>query len=620
MEKGRGIAQDPEGNVITSATITITDYPGPGASTIYSDNSLTPLSNPFTSSSTDGTYEFYAANGRYTATAAKAGEETKQLTDFILFDGAYLEQPTKAATAALQLTQYDAGKKIFITSADGGPGTIRYDVGGGHSDDDLTYCGTKFIINSDPTIYWERDNPYPVNSAWYGDDFTKLTNQAYIPAGTYTLSSNTTLDVGLYGFFGDGYNYNRNTSAYSGTIINGTGGLIFASTTPASEGTTALERIEIGKFQQSYTGTGTALKVDNIIYSTISAVEIDLNNSGAIGIEYDHWGFFSVIEEALVKRFTGTGILISGSGTKHVVRDCNISSTNATAEAGVETNLAGTEVHGGQINVDNSGNGIGVLFNNEGAATLNGGLVDGTLCEADTAVKITGTTHGWNNIVVRNTRNLLGSGQVGVNFDRANYCVLQGATAVSATGGTIAIFGATATYCGVEGDYQVCRSGFTVNASATGSWVKCTSRIAYADRANLTTDSNLTVIAENVEYVGRTIHNGIAWDKHRQNVADDAAIAITPPEDLGQIKISTGNATGEFILASYNVGGGNMESLLIGSEAEVNVTDGTLTGTTGTDTKIIVRCDSTSGDVYIENRLGATRSIYIEFSHISANL
>ena len=205
MEKGRGIAQDPEGNVITSATITITDYPGPGASTIYSDNSLTPLSNPFTSSSTDGTYEFYATNGRYTATAAKAGEETKQLTDFILFDGAYLEQPTKAATAALQLTQYDAGKKIFSTSADGGPGTIRYDVGGGHSDDDPTYCGTKFIINSDPTIYWERDDVIEVDPRWYGsaidgstDDSTTL--QACIDAnkgGTIIIPEGDCLHAGI---------------------------------------------------------------------------------------------------------------------------------------------------------------------------------------------------------------------------------------------------------------------------------------------------------------------------------------------------------------------------------------------------------------------------------------
>ena len=64
---------------------------------------------------------------------------------------------TKAAVAALGMTQYHAGLKVFITSADGGAGTIRYDVGGGHSDDDATYCGNKFIINGDDTIYWERD-------------------------------------------------------------------------------------------------------------------------------------------------------------------------------------------------------------------------------------------------------------------------------------------------------------------------------------------------------------------------------------------------------------------------------------------------------------------------------
>ena len=64
MQKYINNVQDTFGNAIGSVTVTIRDNPGGGVSTIYSDNSLTGKSNPFTNDS-DGEFFFYAADGRY---------------------------------------------------------------------------------------------------------------------------------------------------------------------------------------------------------------------------------------------------------------------------------------------------------------------------------------------------------------------------------------------------------------------------------------------------------------------------------------------------------------------------------------------------------------------------
>jgi hypothetical protein len=56
-----------------------------GAATIYSDNGVTPLANPFLSSAT-GRIDFYAANGRYDVVVSKTGYLTVTISDIELDD------------------------------------------------------------------------------------------------------------------------------------------------------------------------------------------------------------------------------------------------------------------------------------------------------------------------------------------------------------------------------------------------------------------------------------------------------------------------------------------------------------------------------------------------------
>ena len=55
-----------------------------GAATLYSDNGVTPLANPFLSSAT-GRIDFYAANGRYDVVVSKVGYLSVTISD-IEFD------------------------------------------------------------------------------------------------------------------------------------------------------------------------------------------------------------------------------------------------------------------------------------------------------------------------------------------------------------------------------------------------------------------------------------------------------------------------------------------------------------------------------------------------------
>lgn len=72
MQKFFGLAQDTAGNIIPSASITVNLAGTATLATIYSSNSYAALANPFVADS-DGTWEYFAADGRYDVVLVKAG-------------------------------------------------------------------------------------------------------------------------------------------------------------------------------------------------------------------------------------------------------------------------------------------------------------------------------------------------------------------------------------------------------------------------------------------------------------------------------------------------------------------------------------------------------------------
>lgn len=79
MQLYQDTVQDRNGNVISRATITITDSPGGATSTVYAADVVGANINPITTDS-DGQYEFYAVPGAYTITVTKSGVTTEAKT------------------------------------------------------------------------------------------------------------------------------------------------------------------------------------------------------------------------------------------------------------------------------------------------------------------------------------------------------------------------------------------------------------------------------------------------------------------------------------------------------------------------------------------------------------
>lgn len=88
MQRFGGVIQDTLGNALANSTVTVFSGGSTGLAVLYSDNVRTGLGNPFISG-VDGTYEFYAQDGRYDITPTKAGYSisTVPVRDQILYDG-----------------------------------------------------------------------------------------------------------------------------------------------------------------------------------------------------------------------------------------------------------------------------------------------------------------------------------------------------------------------------------------------------------------------------------------------------------------------------------------------------------------------------------------------------
>lgn len=79
---------------VANASVTVLTSPGGVSATIYSDNGVTAATNPLTTAA-DGSFSFYAANGRYTLAISYLGVN-KTLLDIVLED-----DPTQANTVVI---------------------------------------------------------------------------------------------------------------------------------------------------------------------------------------------------------------------------------------------------------------------------------------------------------------------------------------------------------------------------------------------------------------------------------------------------------------------------------------------------------------------------------------
>jgi hypothetical protein len=158
MQKAFGNLQDTSGNAVGSATLTVYDAGTTDLSSIYSDNGVTPESNPFTIE-TDGEWSFYAADGEYDLQFVKTGYATQTFDDLSLFDRAsvitalagvtgfkFIQSSTPSASAADEWwLDTDDGKIYKSTAAGSGSWVLQYQ-------NVLNSASEPVIINSTLTV------------------------------------------------------------------------------------------------------------------------------------------------------------------------------------------------------------------------------------------------------------------------------------------------------------------------------------------------------------------------------------------------------------------------------------------------------------------------------------
>jgi len=163
---------DSTGAVRASGIVTFYDNKTTDLASIFSDEALTVAqSNPYT----------LDASGRIVGDVKYTGVLTLKIQNSDLSDirtdddvatiegSAAITAASKSIAAAISLTSADAGRKIFITSSDGGEFTVRYDVSAPYADNGGTYTGTQFIPSGgDGTIGIVRDYSGAFNIVWFG--------------------------------------------------------------------------------------------------------------------------------------------------------------------------------------------------------------------------------------------------------------------------------------------------------------------------------------------------------------------------------------------------------------------------------------------------------------------
>jgi len=98
VQKYSNVVQDTHGNAIAGVSVQVNLAAG-GAATVYSDDGVTPLTNPLTTES-DGSFKFYASNGLYSLVMTKSGYtfDSTDTSNIRLYDPANT-LPTGTATS-----------------------------------------------------------------------------------------------------------------------------------------------------------------------------------------------------------------------------------------------------------------------------------------------------------------------------------------------------------------------------------------------------------------------------------------------------------------------------------------------------------------------------------------
>ena len=180
---------DRNGNVVQGASVAVTTSGG-AAATIYSDNGITPISSLVTGS--DGSFSFYAANGRYTITVTY-GQGVAARSDVTLFDPA---DSGAVDSSKVSFTQAGAGA-VTTTAQDQLRGfAVRpenYGATGDGTTDDSS--ALQKALDTGKLVFLA-----PAKTYAFGSQLTPPSNGGFVGGGTLKmLTSAGKFDASAYG-------------------------------------------------------------------------------------------------------------------------------------------------------------------------------------------------------------------------------------------------------------------------------------------------------------------------------------------------------------------------------------------------------------------------------------
>lgn len=101
MQKFVNSVADSTGAPVAGASVQV-NVQGGGAATIYSDNGVTVTTNPLTTD-TNGSFSFYAADGRYQVVISGSNIQTQTINDLLLVDPLPSDLPTSLPASSGKL-------------------------------------------------------------------------------------------------------------------------------------------------------------------------------------------------------------------------------------------------------------------------------------------------------------------------------------------------------------------------------------------------------------------------------------------------------------------------------------------------------------------------------------
>ena len=440
-------------------------------------------------------------------------------------------------------------------------------------------------------------------------DAAELVNSSvYFPAGTYKITAGLVVDNTIK-LFGD---------TTEGSIISNTTNDIVAITID-SAGRNA-DRCVIENLRINHeAATKYAIVIGDAPFAYLQNVRIECNSTGFGGVLFGDEvtpnsakdAYLGTMRHCRVWAFINTGIRVNSTGSLWHFDQCHVSSTVANT-TGLLISKEGVRVTGGQYG--SGSNGIPIhAYNYAGEAqgpTIDGCVMEDPAGAGDYGIVIDGDSPfvGTNIVNISANFSSLASLSTLVKFANSRYGRLMYPRIVNPTASSARLVewdGGISNEVYV--DYQAATADIAYT-SGSNPIKFVTGVVSRANVSNVTTASGVTT-----EIVGHvtdmptdftTTHNGTAWNYHHAALSDDTATSFTPPSTMGIITIMNDDEPSTFGTVAYRTDT-PLISLLSGG-ADLEVTTGALTGTTGNNLKVTVSVNSADGKIYIEARKGAS--------------